>query len=153
MKKSNLIVHFDMDNTLCDFHSPIKKGFADDMTPGYYLNMDPMPGAIKTFQKLSELFDCYILSTATWWNPDSWKEKRIWVEKHLGEAAFKRLTLTHNKNLLRGDFLIDDRIANGVDGFQGIHIHFGQAGFESMDKVLAYFLHIHQTAQLEKAEI
>jgi len=47
------------------------------------------------------------------------------VEKHLSEEAHKRLTLTHHKNLVIGDYLIDDRKANGAGEFKGEHIHFG----------------------------
>jgi hypothetical protein len=40
---------------------------------------------------------------------------------------------------MRGDYLIDDRIANGVESFKGTHVHFGQPGFENWDKVIKYF--------------
>jgi len=33
------------------------------------------------------------------------------VKTHLGADAYKRLILTHHKNLNVGDYLIDDRIA------------------------------------------
>ena len=42
-----------------------------------------------------------------------------------GKSAHKRLILSHHKNLNHGDFLVDDRTKNGVDKFQGMHIHFG----------------------------
>ena len=54
--------------------------------------------------------------------------------------AFKKLILSHNKGLLLGDYLIDDRIANGVDGFKGEHIHFGTDQFPDWKSVLEYLL-------------
>jgi 5'(3')-deoxyribonucleotidase len=51
----------------------------------------------------------------------------------------KRLILTHHKNLLVGDYLIDDRTKNGAGQFNE-HIHFGAKGFETWDKVLAYLI-------------
>ena len=40
----------------------------------------------------------------------------------------KRLILTHHKNLLcssPNDIIIDDRLANGVEKWEGSHLHFG----------------------------
>ena len=84
-----------------------------------------MEGAVDAFKKLSVNYDIYICSTAPWENPSAWSDKRIWVEKYLGAEARKRLTLTHHKNLVIGDYLIDDRKANGAGEFKGEHIHFG----------------------------
>jgi hypothetical protein len=39
-----------------------------------------------------------------------------------------------------GDFLIDDRIANGVADFTGEHIHFGTERFPTWKEVLDYLL-------------
>ena len=86
----------------------------------------------------SPKFEVYFLSTAPWSNVHSWSEKRIWVEKHFGEHAFKKLILSHNKGLLRGDFLIDDRTLNGVSEFKGEHIHFGTPEYPNWDAVLKY---------------
>ena len=79
--------------------------------------MQPMPGAIEAFHELSGLFDTYILSTAPWHNPSAWQHKVEWVHLHFGEdeyvdgkenPAYKRLILSHHKNLNRGHFLVDD---------------------------------------------
>ena len=64
------------------------------------------------------MFDTYVLSTAPWENPSAWSDKLVWVKKHLGQLAYKRLILSHHKNLNSGDFLVDDRTRNGVDKFQ-----------------------------------
>ena len=61
-----------------------------------------------------------------------------WVKKYLGESAYKRLILTHHKNLNHGDYLIDDREARGAKDFEGQHIWFGKSPFENWDKVLKY---------------
>ncbi|MBM7277580.1 hypothetical protein JTZ10_07370 [Gordonia rubripertincta] len=145
------ILYIDMDNTLVDFKSGIAKlsdaerkrfeGDLDDV-PGIFSLMDPMDGAIAAYRELAELFDTYILSTAPWDNPLAWTEKLLWVKMHLGRdedsPAYKRVILSHHKNLNRGDFIIDDRTARGVDQFEGEHIHFEQPGFENWGKVVAY---------------
>ena len=69
----------------------------------------------------------------------SWSDKRLWVDAHLGERAHKRLILTHHKNLNRGDYLVDDRAeSNGVDRFEGEHVHFGSEAFPDWQAVLHY---------------
>jgi 5'-nucleotidase len=145
MKK---ILYLDMDNTLVDFRSGIDalkpdelrryKGRYDD-APGIFRLMEPMEGALEAFGELSLRFDTYILSTAPWENPSAWSDKLRWVKKHLGNAARKRLILSHHKHLNSGDFLVDDRHdANGADRFQGELIHFGSIGFPDWGSVTEY---------------
>jgi 5'(3')-deoxyribonucleotidase len=139
-----------MDGVLADFHRAIKEkvtpelsdkyGTDIDQIPGIFKDLQPVPGAISAFKELSKYYDVYILSTAPWGNPEAWMEKRLWVEKHLGDLAHKRLILSHNKHLNIGDYLIDDRLANGADRFRGEHIMFGDATFPTWDKVLKYLL-------------
>jgi 5'(3')-deoxyribonucleotidase len=136
-----------MDNVLVDFSSGMDacdpallkqyEGHPDEI-PGIFGLMQPMPGAVEAYRELSEIFDTYIASTAPWNNVQAWTEKRIWVEAYLGEPAQKRLILTHHKNLLRGEFIIDDRTRRGVDRFGGEHVHFGTERFPNWATVLEY---------------
>jgi len=144
------IIYFDMDGVLADFNKAVKErvtpelavqyGENVDQIPGIFNDLEPVPGAIYAFKELSQHYDCYILSTAPWGNPEAWMEKRLWVEKYLGEEGYKRLILTHNKHLNRGDYLIDDRYANGADRFEGEHILFGSEKFKDWKAVLEYLL-------------
>ena len=136
-----------MDNVLVDFPSAFsrvspelltKHGDDKDEIPGIFSLMDPIPGAIDSFNELSKLFDTYILSTSPWENDSAWTDKLKWVKKYLGESAYKRLILSHHKNLNVGDFLIDDRTKNGADKFQGEHIHFGTEKFPDWKSVVEY---------------
>ena len=94
--------------------------------------------AIEAFKKLSKLHNVYILSTAPWDNPDAWTHKRLWVEKYLGAEAYKKLILSHNKHLCAGDYLIDDRTANGAGKFGGELLLFGSKDFPNWDAVLTH---------------
>ena len=47
---------------------------------------------------------------------------------------------TNNKNLNSGDYLIDDRTANGAGEFKGEHIHFLTKQFRGWDDVLSYLI-------------
>ena len=144
MKK---ILYIDMDNVLVDFPSGIarlddvlRQEFAGrlDEVPGIFALMSPMPRAIESYVELAQLFDTYILSTAPWENPSAWSDKLLWVKQHLGQAAHKRLILSHHKNLNDGHYLVDDRTKNGADRFAGEHVHFGTARFPDWETVMAY---------------
>ena len=143
------ILYFDMDNVLVDFPSGISALCSDiqekyagrfDELPGIFSLMQPIDGAIDAFETLSKIYDSYILSTAPWENSSAWKDKNEWVKKHLGKSAHKRLILSHHKNLNKGDYLIDDRTANGAGEFEGEHIHFGSKSFPDWDSVLRYLM-------------
>ena len=142
-------LYVDMDNVLVDFSTGIanlgekeRVNFKGRLyqVPGVFSKMEPLEGAISSFGRLSKKFDTYILSTAPWENPSAWTDKLLWVKRHLGKAAHKRLILSHHKNLCTGDYLIDDRLKNGVDKFGGEHIHFGTEKFPDWKSVCSYLL-------------
>ncbi|MFC4604074.1 5' nucleotidase, NT5C type [Rhodococcus kronopolitis] len=132
------VLYVDLDNTLVDFKSGIGRAHPEllarhdgdlDEIPGIFATMDPLPGAIEAYTELAAHFDTYILSTAPWANASAWHDKVLWVQRHFGfgkdSVAYKRLILSHHKNLNHGDFLVDDRPNNGASGFAGNWIHFG----------------------------
>jgi len=55
-------------------------------------------------------------------------------------VAYKRVILTHHKNLNKGDYLIDDRTKNGAAEFEGELIQFGTEKFPHWKSVVAYLL-------------
>jgi 5'(3')-deoxyribonucleotidase len=142
-------LYVDMDNVLVDFASAFPRvppqtlaeyeGSLDDV-PRIFSLMNPMPGAVASFEELAGRFDTYILSTAPWRNPTAWHDKLEWVQRHLGDAAYKRLILTHHKHLNRGDYLVDDRTKNGADRFEGELILFGSPDFPDWQTVREYLL-------------
>ena len=146
MKK---LLYVDMDNVLVDFKTGIEKldeaTFKEfegryDEVPGIFGLMEPMSGAIEAYEILAEKFDAYILSTSPWGNDTAASDKVRWVKKYLGEVAYKRLILSHHKHLNKGDYIIDDRTKNGVEHFEGEHIHFGTERFPDWDSVMSYLM-------------
>ena len=141
-------IFVDMDGVLVDFETGIQNLSDEnrakyrgryDAAPGIFDLMLPVEGAVEAFSWLAENFDVYILSTPPWRNPGAWESKRLWVEKYLMPHAKKRLILSHNKHLCKGDFLIDDRTTNGAGKFEGELIRFGKGGFKAWPDVLDYF--------------
>ena len=60
-------------------------------------------------------------------------------KKHFDEKLIrKRLILCHHKQLLIGDFLIDDRRYNGASEFVGEWLQFGSDEYSNWDAVLEY---------------
>ena len=145
------IVYIDLDGVIVDLigemHHELKntsQTFEDptdiiDHSETIFLNAKPIPDALEAITELEKHFDVYILSTAPWHNIHSWSQKRIWVEKHL-PTMYKKLILTHHKNQLMGNYLIDDRLKNGVADFKGEHIHIFQEDFPTWQSVLDHIL-------------
>lgn len=148
MKK---IVYIDMDNVLVDFKSgidrlsdEIKKEYENrlDDVPGIFSLMNPMTGAVEAVNKLAAHYDLYVLSTAPWKNPSAWSDKATWIQQYFGEGTdgifYKRLIISHHKNLNRGDYLIDDREKNGAKDFSGELLLFGSERFPDWNSVTEY---------------
>jgi len=143
------ILYIDMDNVLVDFKTGIEKcdeqtllhyeGRLDEV-PDIFSKMEPMKDAIESYKILSNHFDTYILSTSPWENHTAWSDKLKWVKKYLGKLSYKRLILTHHKNLNYGDFLVDDRTKNGAGEFKGELIQFGSSKFPNWIGVTEYLL-------------
>lgn len=65
-------------------------------------------------------------------------DKLLWIKTYIGELAKKKVIFSHNKHLNMGDYLIDDRTANGASEFKGKHIHFGTERFPNWKSVLEF---------------
>lgn len=145
------IIYIDLDGVIADFDKGKKEHPLGNITPyigrpdklpGLYENLDPIEQSIKSVNNLLYDFryDVYFLSTAPWDNPEAWTHKRLWIAKYFDEKLIKkRLILCHHKQLLLGDYLIDDRPFNGASEFRGKWIHFGSQEFPNWKSVLNYF--------------
>ena len=151
------ILYIDMDGVVANFEKGIKqylqewdslsddqKGDKTDEVCGnannFFLDLHPIEGAIDAINKLAIIYETYFLSAAMWNVPESYTEKRLWIEKHFGDSFRKRLILTHRKDLNMGDYLIDDRTSHGAGDFKGKHIHFGKEEFPDWSSVEKFLL-------------
>ena len=152
-------VFIDMDNVLVDFQSgldkvseEIKSEYAGrlDEIPGLFAKMKPMEGAIEAVHELQKHYDLYILSTAPWNNPSAWSDKVEWVKKYVDDVFYKKMIITHCKDLCQGDYLIDDRGKNGASEFSGEWIQFGSEIFPNWKDVLDYLLPAEKKPSLDE---
>ncbi len=144
------IIYLDMDGVLADFYSALAKvspeiraQFADhpEDIPGFFALMDPIPGAFEAVDALKEKYDLYILSSSPWHNPTALGDKLAWIKDNFGGEGrdnifYRKAIFSSVKHLSLGDYLIDDRTANGAGDFRGRHIHFGSEEFPDWHAVL-----------------
>lgn len=147
MKK--IIIYIDMDDVLCNYSKARAKAL--ELNPdiaypqsqyGFFRKLEPLDGALESvaYLKSIAIFDVYILTAPSIYNPLSYSEKREWIENHLGMEMVKRLIISSNKGLNKGDYLIDDHISGrGQENFEGTFIHFGSPDFKDWKEVLYYF--------------
>lgn len=77
--------------------------------PGFFLNLKPMPGAIKAFKRLQTLPIKLFICTASVLTETCAAEKHMWVTKYLGHKTTKQLMIVPDKTVVRGHILIDDK--------------------------------------------
>ena len=123
MKKT---IFIDMDGVIANFAKAAKEG-GWEHRPDKHVNfgeLEVMPGAEEALRKLNQDFDIFIASTPPWDRPDMWGAKREWIAKHFPYLK-RKLILTHRKDLLIGDILIDDSRWRGQPDFKGDWLWFG----------------------------
>jgi len=145
-------IYVDLDGVVVDLLGFIDKNYTNEQIKeiGYgsiidrdarvFYQAKPIIGAIEAVEALqdSEKYDVFILSTAPWANAEAWTAKRVWVEQYLGFSMNRKLILTHRKDLLKGDYLIDDRPNNGAAAFEGELLKFGGDTFPDWNTILNY---------------
>ena len=117
MKK---VIYVDMDGVISNFAKAAEEG-GWKHRPDKHVNfgeLEVMPGAAEALRKLNQDFDIFIASTPPWDRPDMWGAKKEWIAEHFPYLK-RKLVLTHRKDLLIGDILIDDSRWRGQPDFQG----------------------------------
>lgn len=139
-------IYVDMDGVLCNFVKAREEALQrepDQPFPqsqfGFWINIEPIEGAIDAFNALSKHYDVWVLSKPSFDNLNSFTEKAFWVNKYFGPKVLRKLILCGNKSLLIGDYLIDDDTRAGQTNFKGNFIHFGTKRFPNWTSVLQYF--------------
>lgn len=138
------ILYVDMDDTLAKYqqaHDLAKKTMDikyPQSLPNFFLNLEPIEGAIEGVIYLSKKYDIHFLTAPSYMNPLSYTEKRLWIEKYFGLEWCKKLILAYDKSLLKGDYLIDDSIGKGQLNFEGKLIQIGTHEFPDWNSIIIY---------------
>jgi 5'-nucleotidase len=102
------------------------KGFPDQhqslvmdriMSPGFFRHLPVMEDSIDVLRELNKRYEVFIVSAAMEF-PNSLKDKLEWLLEHFPFFTWKQLALTGSKDLVHGDYMIDDHVKN-LKGFKG----------------------------------
>ena len=95
--------------------------------PDLFRKLEPVKDAIEVFKRLytSNLFEMYIVTAA---NAKSVPAKVEWIKEHLPFFPIDRVIICQRKNMIKGDFLLDD-------GMHNIEAFAKDGGFSKKDKV------------------
>lgn len=77
-------------------------------TSGWFADLPVVEGAIDGLHELSEVADVWICTKPLEANPTCRDEKAAWLVKHFGPEWERRLIISPDKSMVRGDVLLDD---------------------------------------------
>lgn len=102
------VSHFNTEEIFpVEYHARIE---ALALRPGFFRNLEPIPGAIITLRKLlADGYDVRICTAPKKIFNNCVAEKFAWVEEYLGQEFVERIVLTRDKTLVHGDILVDDK--------------------------------------------
>ena len=112
-------IFIDMDGVIANFDKAAKEQ-GNGKRPDLYVDyrsLELIPGA-QAVHTLNRDFDVFIASTPPWTRPEVWGHKKEWLEDYFPYLK-RKLILTHRKDLLIGDILIDDSRFRGQPDFKG----------------------------------
>lgn len=90
-----------------EYHKPLNDIITEE---GFFLNMEPIDGAIEAVKEMEDEGFCIRVCTVPHPNSEFCiNEKVAWIRKYLGEDFVRRIIFTYDKTLIYGDILIDDK--------------------------------------------
>lgn len=82
------------------------EGFVSTLRePGFFRDLPPMVGAIEGIRELHEYYDIVFLTASSQY---AYNDKFHWIEENLSFVNKPNLILTHRKDLVIGEYLVDD---------------------------------------------
>jgi 5'-nucleotidase len=86
-------------------------------SPGFFRHLPIISDSVEVLRELNLRYEVFIVSAATEF-PNSLKDKLEWLMEHFSFFSWRQLALCGNKDLVQGDFMIDDHVKN-LKGFKG----------------------------------
>ncbi len=84
-------------------------------SPGFILGLKPIEGAIQAVKEMvASGHEVRICTSPLSAYDNCVTEKYLWVERNFGRDFTKRIIMTKDKTLIRGDILIDDSVPKGI---------------------------------------
>ena len=87
------------------------------MAPGFFRHLTVMEDSVDVLRELNKQYEVFIVSAAMEF-PNSLKDKLEWLMDNFPFFSWKQIALTGSKDLVFGDFMIDDHVKN-LKGFKG----------------------------------
>lgn len=82
--------------------------------PGWWLGLKPISGAKEVMRMLNRVYNMYICTTP-FESDNCIPEKIAWLRNHFPFLEQRQRIFIYDKNLLIGDYMIDDKPANLAD--------------------------------------
>lgn len=84
-------------------------------SPGFIFGLKPIMGAVEAVKEMIDSgHDVRICTSPLGLYENCVAEKYAWVEKNFGRDFIRRMIMTKDKTLIRGDILIDDTVPKGM---------------------------------------
>jgi 5'(3')-deoxyribonucleotidase len=82
--------------------------------PGFFENLEPKRGAVGAIRELinSTRYDLYIVTATSDDDGSELQEKLRWLKKYLPEFNRKRIISCQDKEIIRADVIVDDKVEN-----------------------------------------
>lgn len=75
---------------------------------GFFSSLCPLPGAVKYLRKIMKVHNVVILTQPPRKCDYAIADKREWVQRYYPDFDITNMIFTHNKFMVRGDYLFDD---------------------------------------------
>jgi 5'(3')-deoxyribonucleotidase len=107
------------------FGVPFSKARKPLHRPQFWQDLLPYPGAVEFVKELHDRGHEVYIATSPFPSDNCMWGKKEWVENHLPFLPSSCLCILHDKFLLRGDMMVDDKPENLIK-FEGLRVLFSQ---------------------------
>ena len=149
-------IYIDMDGVIADFMGLVHKRRAEYLKKGveensdlykypwgyehFFEHIEPINKAIEAYNLLDSIYDVWILTRPSVHDLNCFTDKAKWVKKYLVDARLRRMIISSDKSLVKGDILIDDDTNANQELFEGEWIQYGVGRFQNWGDVCAYIM-------------